>query len=64
LRPASRLFRRSAELLDRFPADYEGITLTAVTAMAISTAETIEITSFNANPWHPAHAPQLRPPHC
>jgi hypothetical protein len=50
-------------LLDRFPADYEGITLTAVTAMAISTAETIEITSFNANPWHPDRPPQLRPPH-
>jgi len=46
-----------------FPADYEGITLTAVTAMAISTAETIEITSFNANPWHPDRPPQLRPPH-
>jgi predicted metal-dependent hydrolase len=64
LRPASRLFRRSAELLDSFPADYEGITLTAVTAMAMSTAETIEISAFHANPWHPDRPPQLRPPHC
>jgi hypothetical protein len=50
-------------LLDSFPADYEGITLTAVIAMAMTTAETIEISAFNANPWHPARAPKLRLPH-
>jgi hypothetical protein len=50
-------------LLDSFPADYEGITLTAVTAVAMTTAETIEISAFNTNPWHPDRPPQLRPPH-
>jgi hypothetical protein len=62
LRPAARLFRRSVELLDGFPADYEGLALDALIAMALQTAAALESSSFAANPWHPDRAPRLRGP--
>ena len=62
LRPAARLFRRSAELLDGFPADYEGIALGNVMALARQTAAELESSSFAANPWHPDRAPRLPGP--
>ena len=62
LRPASRLFRRSAELLTGLPQTYEGLTLRDVMAMAFSTADSLESTSFTTNPWHPSRAPVLQPP--
>ena len=62
LRPAARLFRRSAELLTGFPPIYEGLTLRDVIAMALSTADLLESTSFIINPWHPSRPPVLQPP--
>jgi predicted metal-dependent hydrolase len=62
LRPAARLFRRSVELLDGFPADYEGLALGDVTALALLTADALESASFTNNPWHPDRAPRLRGP--
>ena len=62
LRPAARLFRRSVELLDGFPADYEGIDLDAVIVLARQTAAELEASSFAANPWRPDRAPRLRGP--
>jgi len=62
LRPAARLFRRSAELLTGFPPIYEGLTLRDVIAMALSTADLLESTSFIINPYHSSQAPFLQPP--
>jgi predicted metal-dependent hydrolase len=62
LRPAARLFRRSAELLTDLPPTCEGLTLRDVIAMALSTADSLESASFTANPWHPSRAPVLQPP--
>jgi len=62
LRPAARLFRRSVELLDGFPADYEGLALGDVIAMALETADELESSSFATNPWHPDRAPMLTQP--
>ena len=62
LRPAARLFRRSAELLTNLPPTYEGLTLDDVTAIALSTAHVLESASFTTNPYHPSQAPVLRPP--
>lgn len=59
LRPAGRLFRRSVELLDGFPADYDGIALNDVIAVALQTAAELESSSFATNPWHPDRAPRL-----
>ena len=62
LRPAARLFRRSVELLDGFPADHEGLALGDVIAMALQTAAELESSSFAINPWHPDRAPRLLGP--
>lgn len=60
--PAARLFRRSAGLLAKFPPIYEGLTLSEVTAMALSAAEALESSGFARNPWCPDQAPELRSP--
>lgn len=62
LRPAARLFRRSAKLLGEIPPTYEGIAVDEVVAMALASAEALESAEFAHNPWHPARAPQLRAP--
>ena len=62
LRPAARLFRRSAELLSDLPPNYEGLTLTDVITTALSTASALESASFTQNPYHPSYAPVLQTP--
>ena len=62
LRPAARLFRRSAELLGDFPDDYEGLPIAEVVTMALATAGELESAGFAENPWHPERAPVLRGP--
>ena len=42
LRPAARLFRRSAQLLSVLPSEYEGLGLADVMATALSTADLLE----------------------
>lgn len=60
LRPAARLFRRSAELLGGVPADYEGLVIAEVVTMALATAGKLEGAEFAVNPWSPDCAPVLR----
>jgi len=62
LRPAARLFRRSAELLGGIPRSYEGLVIEEIVVMSVSSAEALEISDFAHNPWHPDRAPQLRGP--
>ena len=62
LRPAARLFRRSAELLGGIPRSYEGLVIEEIVVMSVSSAEALEISDFALNPWHPDRAPQLRGP--
>jgi predicted metal-dependent hydrolase len=62
LRPAARLFRRSAELLGELPDDYEGVAVVEVMTMALATAAELEAAKFAANPWHPDRPPVLREP--
>ena len=62
LRPAARLFRRSAELLRPFPARYEGIDVDEIVITAVRTATILEETRYSSNPWHPDRAPRLQPP--
>lgn len=62
LRPAARLFRRSAELLEAIPRHYEGIAVGEIAALAISSANALESADFTRNPWHPEDAPRLRGP--
>ncbi len=62
LRPAARLFRRSAELLGEFPPNHEGLVIEEIVVMAISSAAALENSGFGRNPWRPDRAPQLRGP--
>jgi predicted metal-dependent hydrolase len=62
LRPAARLFRRSAELLGGIPRSYEGLVIEEIVVMSVSSAEALEISDFAHNPWSPDRAPQLRGP--
>lgn len=62
LRPAARLFRRSAGLLADVPPDHEGLVIGEIVVLAISTAESLENSSFARNPWSPDRAPRLRGP--
>jgi predicted metal-dependent hydrolase len=62
LRPAARLFRRSAELLAGLPPAYEGLAVEEIVVMAISSAEALELADYTRNPWRPDLAPQLRGP--
>jgi len=62
LRPAARLFRRSLELFDGLPPNYEGIALADILTIALTEADALESTDFTRNPWHPDRAPQLREP--
>ena len=62
LRPAARLFRRSAELLAAFTPHHEGLVIEDIIVMAVSSAETIENSGFDRNPWYPDRGPQLRGP--
>ena len=59
LRPAARLFRRSAELLGDFPDDYEGARVEGIRAQALRVAEELAETGFARNPWSPERAPRL-----
>jgi predicted metal-dependent hydrolase len=62
LRPAARLFRRSAELLGDFPDDYEGLVVAEVVTMALTAAGELEVAGFAVNPWRPERAPVLTLP--
>jgi predicted metal-dependent hydrolase len=62
LRPAARLFRRSAELLTAVPPRHEGLVIEEIVVMAISSAEALELANYMRNAWHPERAPQLRGP--
>ena len=62
LRPAARLFRRSAELLAEVPPRHEGLLIEEIIVMAISSAEALENSGFARNPWRPDRAPLLRGP--
>jgi len=62
LRPAARLFRRSAELLADVPPNHEGLVIDEIVVLAISSAEALENYAFARNPWYPERAPQLRGP--
>ncbi len=62
LRPAARLFRRSAALLSALPPICEGLLVDEITVTALSSAEMIERSEFTRNPWHPACAPRVRSP--
>ncbi len=59
LRPASRLFLRSAELLAAFPPTYEGASVADIRAMALATAGDLAAGGFERNPWSPERAPRL-----
>ena len=61
LRPAARLFRRSAELISGLPPHYEGLALHEVIVMATECATELESSDFTSNPWHPSRAPRLSP---
>ena len=62
LRPAARLFRRSAQLLAGVSPRHEGLVIEEIVVMAVSSAESLENSDFAHNPWHPDRAPQLRGP--
>jgi predicted metal-dependent hydrolase len=62
LRPATRLFLRSVELLESFPVRHEGISLAEIRQTARTTAATLIETNFTENPWSPDQAPQLNLP--
>ena len=62
LQPAARLFRRSVELLEAFPAAYEGISLDGIRQTAEHTIQQLTESKFTINPWSPDRAPQLRGP--
>jgi predicted metal-dependent hydrolase len=62
LRPAARLFRRSAELLASFPAHHEGADVAAVRRMALDLAACLEASGYDSNPWSPEKAPRLTLP--
>ena len=62
LQPAARLFRRSVELLEAFPAAYEGISLDGIRQTAEHTSQHLTESKFTTYPWSPDRAPQLRGP--
>ena len=62
LRPAARLFRRSAELLAEIPPNHEGLVIEEVVVLATSAADSLESSGFARNPWSPDRAPHLRGP--
>jgi len=62
LRPAARLFRRSAELLGGVPGNCQGLSVDEVVATALASAQALENSGFAHNPWHPDNAPRLRSP--
>lgn len=62
LRPAARLFRRSAELLNGLPRVCEGLAIAEIVVLALASAEALEHSDFARNPWQPDRAPQLSGP--
>lgn len=62
LRPAARLFRRSAELLGGVPGICQGLSVDEVVATALASAQALENSGFARNPWRPEAAPRLRGP--
>lgn len=62
LRPAARLFRRSAELLAPFPSLHEGLEVEVVRRTALELAGRLEASGHAVNPWTPEQAPRLRGP--
>ncbi len=62
LRPAARLFRRSAELLGNFSGQHEGIEIDEIVALALRMAESLEEAAFADNPWSPESPPRLALP--
>jgi predicted metal-dependent hydrolase len=59
LRPATRLLRRSAELLAGFPDHHEGISVADLRLLALTTATRLEENLFAENPWSPSVTPRL-----
>lgn len=62
LRPAARLFKRCAELLEPLPDSYEGLDVVAIRALALGQADELARSGFTGNVWTPATAPRLDPP--
>lgn len=62
LRPAARLFLRSAELLAPFPPDHQGVSVSDIRTMAARHAESLAAGGYEVNPWSPEIAPRLAPP--
>lgn len=62
LRPAARLFLRSAELLAPFPGDYQGVSVVDIRAAAADYAGRLASRGYQVNPWSPESAPRLDQP--
>ncbi len=59
LRPAERLLRLSAQLLEPFAPRYEGLDVDKVRALALRFAD---VASSGRNPWSPETAPRIDGP--
>jgi predicted metal-dependent hydrolase len=62
LRPAARLFLRSAELLEALPLRHEGIEVHSVRLTALAWAGELDVSGYRTNPWSPESAPRLDGP--
>ncbi len=62
LRPAERLLRRSAQLLEPFSPHYEGVDVDKVRALALRIAGDVANCRHERNPWSPETAPHLDAP--
>ncbi len=62
LRPAERLLRRSAELLEPFAPRCEGVDVDKVRALALRSAADIAACGHGRNPWSPETAPFIDAP--
>lgn len=59
LRPAGRLFLRSAHLLAPFAPRHEDLDVDRVRFLALSTAHQLQESAFTSNPWSPDNPPEL-----
>ena len=62
LRPAARLFLRSAQLLEPFPQFHEGISTISLRQRAVGLAEEFAVGDFLINPWTPEEGVFLEGP--
>jgi len=61
MHPAVRLFRLAEKNLAPYLPVHLGLDLEEVFALIENQVALIEDSKFSRNPWHPAHAPSLRP---